>query len=133
MTTIALATTANDLLDRAQAILDGDLKLPANRASRSAALLARRALEEAVADRLGALAPGLVSASTRSRLLVLRLLVDENAGRRAQAAWAGLSRACHRHAFELNPSVMEVQQLIDIVRQVANAPNVGFEAVGELR
>ena len=129
---MSLATTATDLLDRAQAVLDGDLKLPANRAARSAALLARRALEDAVSERLGALCPGLVSANTRSRLLVLRLLVDQDAGRRAQAAWAGLSRACHHHAFELNPSVMEVQQLINTVREVANTPRAGRGADGEL-
>lgn len=42
------------------------------------------------------------------------LLVDD-----AEYSWAGLSNACHQHAFELGPTAIEAQRLIDAVRRVA--------------
>jgi hypothetical protein len=57
------------------------------------------------------------NAKGRSRLIVLRVL-DPVAGTHAGRAWDGLSRACHRHAFELPPAESEVRALMDDVRVV---------------
>lgn len=107
---------AFELLGQAQSVLT------ANRASgqsaRLAAFLARRALEEVIDARctvLDARAPG---ASTRSQLSILRSLDDPDVARRAAVAWHRLSNACHLHAYELQPSVAEVEQLCEVVAQL---------------
>ena len=40
-------------------------------------------------------------------------------GERAKRVWHGLSRAVHHHAYELQPSVAEVRQLVKQVRVLA--------------
>lgn len=54
-------------------------------------------------------------ASTRSKLVVLRSLDTEAAADSAAIAWNRLSRACHVHAFELQPSAAEVKHLCGMV------------------
>jgi hypothetical protein len=82
--------------------------------SRMAAFLARRALEEVIArcDDLAASAPW---ASTRSKLLILRALDEPGIADRASVAWNRLSTACHLHAYEMQPSVAEVEQLCGVI------------------
>ena len=40
-------------------------------------------------------------------------------GEHAKRVWHGLSRAVHHHAYELEPSVAEVRQLVKQVRVLA--------------
>ncbi|HEX5494546.1 MAG TPA: hypothetical protein VFX70_08255 [Mycobacteriales bacterium] len=57
-------------------------------------------------------------ATVRSRLIVLRALVGDaeaDTAEAAEAAWAGLSRACHQHAYELAPTTGEVSHLVGLV------------------
>ena len=110
--------SGGDLLTLAAAILDGTAAVPRGRAPRAAAAPARQALEEAVDARCAVVAPGLDRPSMRSRLILLRVLDDETIGQQAQVAWDGLSRACHHHAYELQPSALDVRELIRIVRSV---------------
>ena len=51
-----------------------------------------------------------------SRLTVFACLVGAERGATARLAWTELSRACHRHAFELPPAEGEVRALISSVR-----------------
>jgi hypothetical protein len=54
-------------------------------------------------------------ASMRARLIVLDVLGRPDQTHSAQVAWNGLSRACHRHAYELSPTDREVRALLDHV------------------
>lgn len=83
--------------------------------ARMAAFMARRALEEIIDQRCAALAAPAPSATTRSKLLILRALDTAEAADSAAVAWNRLSNACHLHAYEMQPSTAEVEQLVGIV------------------
>ena len=111
--------TAIGFLAQAQAVLDG----AAPGRNRMACWIARAALEEAVRERLQHRGLAAGTGSMRSLLTCFEVayakephLVDG-----AEHAWAGLSNACHHHAFELAPTATEAQRLIDTVHWVASA------------
>jgi hypothetical protein len=115
-------TDRAELLGYAEQVLDGTVSL-GERGPRTAALLARRAFEEwlnefsaswwtqAVSDR---------PPTTSSKLVALGALHGMELGERAKRVWHGLSRAVHHHAYELQPSVAEVRQLVGQVRTVCS-------------
>ncbi|BBX66583.1 hypothetical protein [Mycolicibacterium psychrotolerans] len=107
--------TAAELLAQAQHILAR--RAVRGSSSRTAAFLARRALEEIIDDRCDALDASAPSANTRSKLLVLKAL-DPDVGDTASMVWNRLSRACHVHAYELQPSVLEVQHLCHLLSEM---------------
>jgi hypothetical protein len=109
--------TAAATIATAEEVLAGRVAVPVHLRVITAAHLARCALEHAITAVLEARGHQLPRANGRSRLIVLRVL-DEAAGAHAGHAWDGLSRACHRHAFELPPSEAEVRALLDDVRAV---------------
>lgn len=114
--------TAHDLLGYATGILDGTLHVPAAQQTRAAAHLARQALEEIVpelCDAVGAQLPP--RTPMRSRLIILQALGSPDCARAARAAWTGLSRACHRHAYELPPTHTEIHSMIKHVADVLTA------------
>ncbi|GAA5038777.1 hypothetical protein [Actinopolymorpha pittospori] len=114
--TALTAAPAGGLLDHARAVLAGGTVMPKGRATRAAALLARQALEETVQTLCAGAGANLQRATMRSRLISIRFLLDRDRADEladlAESAWAGLSGACHHHAFELTPTVGEVRQLI---------------------
>jgi hypothetical protein len=110
-----------DLLAEADQLCRQDRPDTAGYWSRAAALLARMALESAVSARLAALHPRLPEASMRSKLLVLPLCCSQEATMEAARAWAGLSRACHQHPYELAPTRTELADLIRATRTVLAA------------
>jgi hypothetical protein len=77
---------AVELLAQAQQILS--TRASGGLSSRMAAFLARRALEEVIELRCTDL---------------------------AASAWNRLSNACHLHAYEMQPSIAEVEQLCGVV------------------
>lgn len=94
-----------DLLRHARETLAGGVP----QAARIAAVLSRQALEDVVDGLLQAIPPG---ATMRSRLISLRIIESSEVADLAAAAWCGLSRVCHHHAYELTPTVGEVEHLI---------------------
>lgn len=85
---------------------------------RAAALLGRQAVEQAVVHRLAYLAPGSENvASNRAKLLCLQA-ADRQAGVEASQLWSALTRACHHHPYELNPTTAEVLELIEHAARV---------------
>jgi hypothetical protein len=106
-------------LDRAAEVLDGRIAVPAEQRVVAAAQLARSGLELAVAETLTAKGHDLRRAWTASRLTVFTCLLGAERGAAARLAWSALSRACHRHAFDLPPAESEVRALIAIVRGLA--------------
>ena len=93
-------------------------------APRIAAFLARLDLERVVTRHLLGRGWDVASASMRSKLLCLRVAEPE-ASDAADAAWLGLSRACHYHAFDLQPTADEAAHLVGLVRLVQGAIDDG--------
>ena len=110
---------AIELLGQAQQVLQ--TRAASGLSSRMAAFLARRALEEIIEQRCDDLAASAPRASTRSKLLILRGLDDPSVADRASIAWNRLSNACHLHAYEMQPSVAEVEQLCGLVATLVPA------------
>jgi hypothetical protein len=108
--------TTTQRLDRATQVLDGRVAVPAEQRVVAAVWLARSGLEEAVAATLTAKGHDLRRAWMASRLTVFACLVGAERSATARIAWTELSRACHRHAFELPPAEGEVRALIANVR-----------------
>lgn len=108
------------LLTYAEQVLDGTVSL-GSRGPRTAALLARRAFEDWLDEISAPWATQVMSdrpPTTSSKLVVLGALHGLELGERAKRVWHGLSRAVHHHAYELQPSVAEVRQLVGQVRMV---------------
>lgn len=113
--------TATGLLSQAQAVLDG----AAPGRNRMACWIARSALEDAVRARLEDRGLNAGDGSMRSLLTCFEVAyaTDPQLVDSATHAWAGLSNACHHHAFELAPTAVEAQRLIDTVHRIAAAPD----------
>lgn len=109
--------SAAALLDRAREVHAG----AGTSSTRIACWIARAALEAAVADLIRAkeLDPGDRS-SMRSRLSCVQSLYGNRPQivEAAEFAWAGLSQACHQHAFQLDAVPSEVAHLMDLVERV---------------
>jgi hypothetical protein len=89
---------------------------------RGAALLARQALEHALDEFWQKRAPGVEKCSARAQLLCLpQYLRKDDLAVRASYAWAGLSRACHHHAYELPPTAGELESWIATVEELVTA------------
>lgn len=82
--------------------------------ARSAILLARQAVEDAVSDIFAATVPAMTDRSFRSQFVALPFYVtDDDLGRRAHQLWSELSAACHPYAYDLAPSLPEVRDWIE--------------------
>jgi|SRR5580693_2523110 hypothetical protein len=107
------------LLDYADEVLDGTIAL-GPRAARTAALLARLALEDWLNEQNASWSAANVKApTTNSKLVVLGIVRGAEVGERARRVWHSLSRAVHHHAYELQPSPAEVRHLVGQVRDLA--------------
>lgn len=113
----------SDLLDQAGRVLKQ--RGTGGYSPRMAAFLARRALEETIDSRYQALVGSEPPMNVRSKLVILRVLDTPEAADRAAYAWNRLSNACHLHAFEMQPSVAEVERLCEIVSELRACPLVG--------
>ena len=93
-----------ELLDYADEVLDGTISL-GPRTARTAALLARLALEDWLNEESASWSCGQDEPpTTNSKLVVLGRNRGVEVGERARRAWHSLSRAVHHHAYELQPS-----------------------------
>lgn len=107
------------LLDYADQVLDGTVALGA-RSARTAALLGRCAFEQWLDQQSAPWSSTTQRHPTAaSKLIVLAALRGDDVGETAKRAWNGLSRACHRHAYELQPSIAEVRDLLALVRRLS--------------
>lgn len=112
------------LLDYADEVLEGLIDL-GSRAARTAALLARLALEDWLDEESQSwCATGSKPPTTNSKLVVLSWNKGTIIGERARRVWHSLSRAVHHHAFELQPSPAEVRHLVVQVRALASISDV---------
>ncbi|CAM2951046.1 hypothetical protein BST27_12825 [Mycobacterium intermedium] len=112
-------TGRTKLLEYADQVLDGQIAL-GPRAPRTAALLARLALEDWLNEQSAAwCATGEKPPTMTSKLVVLGRKKGADVGERARRMWHSLSRAVHHHAYELQPSPAEVRHLVSQVRDLA--------------
>ena len=109
------------LLDYAEQILDGTVAL-GSRSARVAALLARSAFEDWLDEQNAWVVTSTKRPNTASKLVALCTREDREIGHRAMRAWDGLSRACHHHSYELQPSAVEVRHLVAAVRTLDAPP-----------
>lgn len=110
------------LLDYADHLLDGTLPL-GSRSTRVAAVMARSAFEDWLDEQCPWAVTAVIRPSTSAQLGVLDALDDADVGQRAKRVWHGLSRMCHHHAYELQPSPAEVRALVAEVRQLDRSPH----------
>lgn len=86
--------------------------------ARSAVLLARQALEQAIRQRL-IHSYGLAGEPPfKALLLASRAFLEDALARRAAWTWAALSRATHHHGYELAPNAAELERWMDTVEEV---------------
>ena len=114
MTPAALVALGRDLLARADDGLGGERY-------RAAALLARQAVERAVADALEKRAPGASQSSARAQLLCLPTYAPTEPALAARYLWSALTRACHHHPYELAPTAGELAAWLDETERVVAA------------
>lgn len=109
----SLLANARDLMSRTDASTVGVWP-------RTAALLARQALEDAVDARWTAnqsTAP-MIRASMRSQLTCLPAYMDEAVAHQIAFVYAALTTACHHHPYELAPTAAELTRWIDAVERL---------------
>ena len=112
MTPHELLDAARDLMRRPDAPFGGIWP-------RAAALLARQALEAAMAELWAAnrQTVGLSASTLRSQELCLTAYLDPGTASRAAYLFAALSRACHYHPYELPPTAAELTGWLDQAAQ----------------
>ncbi len=112
---------------------------------RATALLARQALEAALDDFWRVRAPGMEHCSMRAQLLCLPYYLQvakppslqapvqapttpslqahghaDDLAQRVSYSWAGLSRACHQHPYELPPTSVELLGWLGTVEELVD-------------
>jgi hypothetical protein len=111
---------SQSLLEIAHAVARDPLDATRGRWPRLAAVLGRRALEEALARFWASKAPGVEHASMRSQLLCLRSYVDPEVSENVAYAYDGLTRACHHQPYELEPTADELSGWLGDVGALAD-------------
>ncbi len=112
--------TPEELLAAARHLIERPDAATAGVWPRAAALLARQALEQAMASLWAAepQAAGLSESSMRSQLLCLTAYLDPDTATRAAYLAAALSRACHYHPYELAPTAPELTRWLTETAQL---------------
>jgi hypothetical protein len=107
--------TPEELLAAARRLVERPDAVTAGVWPRAAALLARQALEAAMATLWAARpqATELSECSMRSQLLCLTAYLDQDTATRAAYLSAALSRACHYHSYELAPTATELTRWLN--------------------
>ncbi len=109
-----------ELVAEARKVLD-QRDGPSGLRARTAAFLARQALEELLIEIWRKRAPRMARVTMRAQLICLpEYLRDRELARRVFLCFWALSRACHHHFYELTPSVRELHNWIDVVASLAN-------------
>lgn len=108
------APTVLELLTLSRTLVSSDHWATSYWWGRGAAVLARQAVELALEEFWEARSPAMREASARGQFLAVRLYLDDEAhAAHGHATWSLLSRACHHHPYDLQPSRDEVLAWID--------------------
>jgi hypothetical protein len=110
----AAALSSKELLGLAERVLDERGTILAACRPRAAAVLARQALEAALAELWTARGLTLAGCSTRAQLACLRsYLGDDRLAADIQHTWGALTGVCHHHPYELGPTATELRAWLD--------------------
>ena len=110
------------LIGEARTLLERPEAATAGVWPRATAVLARQAIESAMRELWCLHAPGLESCSARAQLLCLgEYLRDEELAAAVSNAWGALSRACHHHPYEIDPTAEELRGWIRVADRLAEA------------
>lgn len=102
-------SAAPELLALCRTLVDSDDWATAFWWGRGAAVLARQAVELSLDEFWAQRAMPMVDATARGQFLALRLYLEEpSVAAEGHATWSLLSRACHHHPYDLQPSRDEV-------------------------
>jgi len=105
--------TAKELLDTARQLIDVPREVTGGLWGRTAAVLARQAIEMRMAEILGAYAPGIRKATFTAQLLVLgQVMEDRELARQVGFVWSALSAASHYQGYELAPGERELRDWV---------------------
>ena len=112
--------TPHELLAAAKALMQRPDAPAAGIWPRAAALLARQAIEVAMAELWASQrqAADLSGSSMRSQVLCLTAYLDHGTAHRAAYLLAALSEACHYHPYELAPTAAELVGWLDETAQI---------------
>jgi hypothetical protein len=112
--------TPSDLLAAARELIVRPDAATAGVWPRTAALLARQAIELAIASIWMAQADtvGLGLCTMRSQLTCLPSYIDAETAAQVAYIWAALSSACHYHPYELAPTAAELTSWINDADQL---------------
>ena len=109
---------AEALLGRADELLDAPDRTAVGNSARLAAFLARQAVEDLIDARCAVLCGiQLGSATTKTKLAILKSLDSTPAGPVLIGAWHQLTGFCHQHAYQLSPTVAEVREECLVVKR----------------
>lgn len=109
------------VLSAAEALIESSATGGTGLWPRTAAALGRQAIEVALRQYWRLREPGLERCSTHAQLLCLVVyLRDRDLARQTSATWSALSRACHHHPYELNPTVDELRAWLASAGTFAN-------------
>ena len=118
----AAELTPADLLASARELIARPDAAAAGVWPRTAAVLARQALESAVDAhwRAGTQTITMPNATMRSQLICLPTYLDADIARQTAFAYAALTSACHYHPYELAPTAAElIRWITDVESLVA--------------
>ncbi|MGJ7909025.1 hypothetical protein ACOQFL_21395 [Actinopolyspora sp. H202] len=115
---------SENLLDQARELLEHKPEVTERSTTRMAALLARRAAETILRTACEKYCGRVDQVNTRALLIIAVQVLDDGTGVLLERAWCELSRACHRHAFELSPPESEVRELIGLVERAGHHDGV---------
>jgi hypothetical protein len=121
-----LLALARELIDRPDVRTEGLWP-------RAAAFLGRQALESALADFWRRRAPDMERHPYRTQLICLNgYMADDGLVAETTFAWYALSRACHHHPYELDPTAEELGHWFTLVERfiLATADTGTADTVG---
>ena len=104
----------------ADRVLSGQVQLARINPARAACWLSRRGLEDLLTELLLARSVDPGTGNTRSRLICLATAYADQPRlvTALTTAWDQLSRACHHHAYELDPTSTEARHLLTSLQRV---------------
>lgn len=103
-----LYATPSELLEGARKLIEEADAETAGLWPRTAAVLARQALESAIEEFWLRTEPAVADCSMRAQLLALDLYADPDVAAQANHAWSALSGACHHHPYQLAPGTRDL-------------------------
>lgn len=115
---------SRQLSDWSQALIGTDHDQTVGRWPRACALLARRAIEEALAAVWSRRSVEMTDVPWRAQLLALPRYVDPTVARRIHYTYFALSRACHHQAYDLPPTATELTRWLTNVTELQEAIDV---------